>query len=297
MKRYEDKEDKTMKKNINKKGFTLIETVLVVAIITIVTGVTIVSIGDSYSRYQTAAEQARNREFPEVMLLTKERVLHASNNTRIQMALEGSAAGGYAHGEGGSGDADVIGGGSGSETEASSETAAPSATTAPSATSATTTTTTTTTTETTATSTTAATTETTAAPASGSTTYYSSQGTTSTYNNVSHGTHWDPNVQTQQSWGTQYGANVPDTTVTGTTSFGGTRVESFTVRVDGAVIEYNCNDWRYGITDNHDGTYTVTYTANQYQYNPPTSSVDLRFRVDGNNAPTVEVTQYTTYAG
>ena len=179
MKRYEDKEDKTMKKNINKKGFTLIETVLVVAIITIVTGVTIVSIGDSYSRYQTAAEQARNREFPEVMLLTKERVLHASNNTRIQMALEGSAAGGYAHGEGGSGDADIIGGGSGSETEASSETAASSETTAPSATSATettatsaTTTTTTTATETTATSaTTAATTETTAAPASGSTTY------------------------------------------------------------------------------------------------------------------------------
>ena len=64
MKRYEDKEDKTMKKMMNKKGFTLIETVLVVAIITIVAGVTIVSIGDSFNKYQAAAEQARNREFP-----------------------------------------------------------------------------------------------------------------------------------------------------------------------------------------------------------------------------------------
>ena len=91
-----------MKKNINKKGFTLVETILVVAVITLVTGVTFVTIGNSLDKYRESAEFANNRQFPEAMLLTKEKILGIGNNSRIANALSGTGAG-YAHSGGGTG--------------------------------------------------------------------------------------------------------------------------------------------------------------------------------------------------
>ena len=93
-----------MKKNMNKKGFTLVETILVVAVITLVTGVTFVSIGNSFDRYRNQADFARNREFPEAMLLTKEKILGVDNNSRIASALQGSGGAEYAHGGGAGGE-------------------------------------------------------------------------------------------------------------------------------------------------------------------------------------------------
>ncbi|MBR6484313.1 MAG: hypothetical protein IKT14_04785, partial [Clostridiales bacterium] len=58
---------------------------------------------------------------------------------------------------------------------------------------------------------------------------------------------------------------------------------------------FQSNDWRYSITDNGNGTYTVSYTANQYEYNPPLGSVGFSFNVNGNTAPDIQVLSYTTY--
>ena len=47
---------------------------------------------------------------------------------------------------------------------------------------------------------------------------------------------------------------------------------------------------------NQDGTYTVSYTANQYEYNPPVSCIDgLSFTVNGDEAPVITVVEYTLY--
>ena len=107
---------------------------------------------------------------------------------------------------------------------------------------------------------------------------------------VSYGSHWDSSVA-------PYGANVADTTASGSISFDAP-VQSFTISVDGTVTNDACNnlDWRYSITNNNDGTYTVTYTANQYEYNPPVSFIDgLRFTVNGDQAPVITVVEYTFY--
>ena len=107
---------------------------------------------------------------------------------------------------------------------------------------------------------------------------------------VSYGSHWDSSVA-------PYGANVADTTASGSISFDAP-VQSFTISVDGTVTNDACNnlDWRYSITNNNDGTYTVTYTANQYEYNPPVNFIDgLRFTVNGDQAPIITVVEYTFY--
>ncbi|SEW17452.1 hypothetical protein SAMN05216413_1389 [Ruminococcaceae bacterium KH2T8] len=107
---------------------------------------------------------------------------------------------------------------------------------------------------------------------------------------VSYGSHWDSSVA-------PYGANVADTTASGSISFDAP-VQSFTISVDGQITNDACNslDWRYSITNNNDGTYTVTYTANQYEYNPPVSFIDgLRFTVNGDQAPVITVVEYTFY--
>ncbi|MCQ2505431.1 MAG: prepilin-type N-terminal cleavage/methylation domain-containing protein, partial [Saccharofermentans sp.] len=88
-----------MKKNLNKKGFTLIEAIVVVAIITIVTGVTVISIGSSMERYQQSAADAANRQFPEAMILTRRNILDANNNGRIRQALDRNGSN-YTHGDG-----------------------------------------------------------------------------------------------------------------------------------------------------------------------------------------------------
>ena len=107
---------------------------------------------------------------------------------------------------------------------------------------------------------------------------------------VSHGVHWDSSVA-------PYGANVADTTITGNITFDAP-VQSFTISVDGQIANDACNslDWRYSITNNQDGTYTVSYTANQYEYNPPVSCIDgLSFTVNGDEAPVITVVEYTLY--
>lgn len=107
---------------------------------------------------------------------------------------------------------------------------------------------------------------------------------------VSYGSHWDSSVA-------PYGANVADTTASGSISFDAP-VQSFTISVDGQITNDACNslDWRYSITNNQDGTYTVSYTANQYEYNPPVSCIDgLSFTVNGDEAPVITVVEYTLY--
>lgn len=275
-----------MKKNLNKKGFTLIEAIVVVAIITIVTGVTVISVGSSMERYQQSANEAANRQFPEAMVLTRRNILDVSNNQRVREALNGRSAG-YNHSDDGG-----VGGDS-EDTLGNNPAPQPSQTT-PAATTPTTTTTeatTTTTTEATTTTTTAP--ASTSAPASASGPISAEQpgtnapGSNTSFGNVSHGTHW--------SWSSF--RNVPDTTANGNCSFDNNTVQSFTVHVNGEVRSYSCNDWRYSIRSNGNGDYTVTYTANQYRYNPPTSSVNLTFNVDGSDAPVITVTGYTPYNG
>ncbi len=283
-----------MKKNLNKKGFTLIEAVVVVAIITIVTGVTVISVGSSMERYQQSANEAANRQFPEAMVLTRRNILDVSNNQRVREALNGRSAG-YNHSDDGS-----VGGDS-EDTLGNNPAPQPSQTT-PTQTTPAATTPTATTPEATTTTTTEATTTTTTAPASTSAAASASgpisaeqpgtnaPGSNTSFGNVSHGTHWNGFI-----W--PFGQNVPDTTASGNCSFDNNTVQSFTVHVSGEVRSYSCNDWRYSIRSNGNGDYTVTYTANQYQYNPPTSSVNLTFNVNGSDAPVVTVTGYTPYNG
>ena len=91
------------------------------------------------------------------------------------------------------------------------------------------------------------------------------------------------------------GAHVPDVTSTGSIYFGSTNVSSFTISVPGNVLYYQCTDWRYTIKDNGNGTYTFTYTANQYKDNPPISSVSMTFKVEGEEEADITVTSYTPY--
>ena len=131
----------------------------------------------------------------------------------------------------------------------------------------------------------------------GTTKVISGSGGASTSFSTSNGTHWDPTKDMgYDQWGNHVvGANVPDTTSQGDVDFGSKNVQSFTVKVTGKVLQYTCNDWRYSISDNGDGTYTVTYTADQYRYNPPISKVNLTFKVDGDSAANIKVTSVTEY--
>jgi hypothetical protein len=81
----------------------------------------------------------------------------------------------------------------------------------------------------------------------------------------------------------------------GKVSFGSRPVEQFTVKVEGKVLWYQCNDWRYTVNDNGDGTYTFTYTANQYKDNPPISTIEMTFNVDGDKAAKIKVVSTTEY--
>ena len=109
--------------------------------------------------------------------------------------------------------------------------------------------------------------------------------------NTSQGTHWDANDHRDNPWG----SNVPDTTSKGSVSFGSSSVSNFTIKVNGDVMSYSCDNWKYGIKDNGDGTYTISYKANDYSYNPPDSSVGLTFKVNGDKAADIEVISYTEY--
>ncbi len=110
----------------------------------------------------------------------------------------------------------------------------------------------------------------------------STVGTTS-----STGSHWDSNDHRDNPWG----SNVPDTTYTYSLDFGSRQVHSVTIAVDAdAVMEFNHSlDWRYSWTDNGDGTYTITYTAND-QYNPRISSFNNLVTVKVNDTGSASIT-------
>ena len=114
----------------------------------------------------------------------------------------------------------------------------------------------------------------------------SAEGSSTSFSSSS-GTYWNPNAG-------QWGAQVPCTTTTGSVSFD-VPVSSFTISVTGDIRNDACNglDWRYSITNNHDGTYTITYRAND-RYNPAVNSISgLSFEVDGSTPATITVISYT----
>ena len=91
----------------------------------------------------------------------------------------------------------------------------------------------------------------------------------------------------------------PVITITGDASISVLNGSTYTDQ--GATAFDNCDGELQVEVDNpvntgKNGTYTVTYTANQYEYNPPVNFIDgLRFTVNGDQAPVITVVEYTFY--
>lgn len=270
-----------MKKNMNKKGFTLVETIVVVAIITIVTGVTIVSIGDSYQRYQNAADAASERQFPQVMQLTKDNILDARNNNRVYIAIQGSGDS-YEHGdEGGTNN----GGGNVLPTPSESSATSSEQTTASSE------------------QTTASTSESTTATTSESTTASTSESSTGTTSTAAP----EPTTTTQPAGNGGSGGISSARMVGGTGNGVGNGVSSLNDNHDGsysASLVYR--DWETAqvtIWDNGDGTYDLRIDNGQnaiggvigYNSNSHYCSSGYRFTLSDNDMSRLSSTYGFTF--
>ncbi|MCR5616620.1 MAG: prepilin-type N-terminal cleavage/methylation domain-containing protein [Saccharofermentans sp.] len=261
----------------NRKGFTLAEILLVVAIIAILSGATVIGVASWVNSSKQTAEQlthnAADFEPGAYASVKAKKGTLPSYVEETETLNTGETEGTKSTQESKETKKDTTDNNSGSNNPAQTTAATTKETTA------------------------ATTAATTAGQGGAQEIHHNSGGGSSTNFSTSSGTHWDPNVDRgYDEWGNHMvGANVADTTSQGDVSFGNTNVSSFVVSVSGKVMEYTCNDWRYTISNNGDGTYTVTYTANQYEHNPPISSINLRFKVDGDKAATIKVTSYTEY--
>lgn len=122
-----------------------------------------------------------------------------------------------------------------------------------------------------------------------------STGSSTSTQSTTHGQHWDPSVDVEMSWGTQHGANVPDTTVHQHVDFGGRHVTSLNITVTGDITNFPWADHRYEIIDNGGGNYTINYTHSDWRYNGPVSSFDFTVTTNGNTGATVTVNSYSYY--
>ena len=255
----------------NKKGFSLAEILLVVAIVVILSGATMIGIASMVNRSQAAASRAvannANFEADAVLKVNKKKGMVNNEPFETETLNTGNAEGGETNNNNNTNNSNNSNNSNTNNpvntTQGSSESSSESTTES-----------------------------TTAAQGGGSHEIeHNGSGGSSPSFTTTTGTHWDANDTRDNPWG----SHVPDVTSQGSVSFGSTPVSSFTISVTGKVMEYSCNDWRYSITDNNDGTYTISYTANQYEYNPPISSVALTFKVDGEKAADIKVTKYTEY--